>query len=172
MNEMRKLMEAVEQLNESTDYDGVKVLANDLGEAIGGKIVLDEQMKDSTDSHYTDEQLVSVTDNYVTHITKQVREAAQKRIMQHTRGGPKGEAIEEADIEEGHGRFFGKKERDIGEIGAELADRSVVRQASNYAVEFAQNPSNYDLYSDEDKQKIWNDIKTVVLKVWEDQQRG
>ena len=79
------------------------------------------------------------------------------------------EAIEEADIEEG---IFGSKDRDIGEIGAELASRSVVRSASNYAVEFANNPGNYDLYSDEDKQKIWNDIKTVVLKVWEDQQRG
>ena len=76
---------------------------------------------------------------------------------------------EKPKVEEG---IFGKEERGIGEIGAELAGRSVVRQASDYAVEFAQNPGNYDLYSDEDKQKIWNDIKTVVLKAWDDQQLG
>lgn len=62
------------------------------------------------------------------------------------------------------------KDRGIEEIGAELADRSLVRKVSGYAVEFAKNPGNYDLYSEEDKQKIWNDIKELALKLWDEQQ--
>lgn len=77
------------------------------------------------------------------------------------------DSIEE--VEEG---IFGKKERGIGEIGAELADRSTVRSAASYAVQFAANPSDYLELSPEEQKSVWDTMKTVVLPVWEDQQLG
>ena len=77
------------------------------------------------------------------------------------------EKIEEADIEEG---IFGKKERSIGEIGAELADRGLVRKASGYAVRFAAQPEEFAALSEQEQEEVWADIKSVLLKVWDDQQ--
>ena len=68
--------------DESTDYDGVQQLAKNLGEAAGGKAVLNQQMGDS---NYSDEELLQFTDNYVEHLTKTVRKEARKRVMQHIR---------------------------------------------------------------------------------------
>jgi hypothetical protein len=81
--------------------------------------------------------------------------------------------MEEIDsIEEVEEGIFGKKDRSIGEIGAELADRSTVRSAASYAVEFAGNPDRFLELGPEEQKSVWDTMKTVVLPVWEDQQRG
>lgn len=71
-------------------------------------------------------------------------------------------------IEEG---WF-KKDRGIEEIGAELADRSLVRKASGYAVKFAAQPEAFAALSEEEQAEVWADVKAVLLKVWEEQQLG
>ena len=86
--DMKGLLEKLEKINESEQYEVMLDQASELGKQIAGGVILDKQM--NPDVEYTEGRLEEAIEKHIDAAHYHISHAAHKYLQQHLKGGPRG----------------------------------------------------------------------------------